>query len=51
MAEELDRKTSLSPTNLSKDHLNMEQLPQKNFLTLAEDTRHPERKCNLFKRR
>ena len=39
------------PHNSAKDHLNDEQLPQNNFWTLAEDTRHPEGQPNLFKRR
>ena len=43
MVEEKDREDTFSPTNSSKDHLNAEQLPQNNFCTLAEDTRHPER--------
>ena len=47
----IDGETTFSPTNLSKDELNVEQLPQNNFWTLGEDTRHPERQPNLFKRR
>ena len=31
MAEEQDKETTFSPTNLSKDHLNTEQIPQNNF--------------------
>ena len=31
MAEEQDGETTFSPTNLSKDHLNAEQIPQNNF--------------------
>ena len=42
---------SFSPTNSTKDHLNVEQLPQNNFWTVAEDTRHPERQPNLFRRK
>ena len=51
MAKEWDRETTLSPTDSSKDHLNGEKIPQNNFWTLAEDTRHPERQPILFKRR
>ena len=51
MAEELDGETTFSPINSSKDHLNAEQLPQNNFWTLAEDTRHPENQPILFERR
>ena len=40
MAEEQNGATTFSPTNASKDHLNMEKLPQNNFSTLAKDTRH-----------
>ena len=29
MVEELDRETTVSPTNSSKEHLNAEQTPQK----------------------
>ena len=47
--EEQDGETTFSPTNSSKDHLNVEQLPQNNFSTLAEDATHPKRKPNLFK--
>ena len=42
---------TFSPTNLSKEHLNAEQIPQNNFLMLAEDIRHPERQPIVFKRR
>ena len=41
MAEEQDEESTFSPTNSSKDHLNMEKLPQNSFSTLAKDTRHP----------
>ena len=41
MAEEQDGKTTFSPTNSSKDHLNMEKFPQNNISILAKDTRHP----------
>ena len=51
MVEEKDRETAFSPTNSSKDHLNAEQIPQNNFWTLAEDTRHPERQSIVFERR
>ena len=50
MAEEKDGETTFSPTNSLKDHLNTEQIPQNNFLTLAENTRHPERQPLVFKR-
>ena len=43
MVEEEDGETTFSPTNLLKDYLNVEKIPQNNFWTLAEDTRHPER--------
>ena len=51
MVAEQDGETTFSPTSSSKDHLNAEQLPQNNFRTLAEDTRHPERQPILFERR
>ena len=51
MVEESDGETTFSPTNSSKDPLNAEQIPQNNFRTLAEDTRHPERQPMVFKRR
>ena len=38
------------PTYSSKVHLNAEQLPQNNFCTLAEDTRHPGSQPFLFER-
>ena len=38
----------LSLTNTSKDHLQMEQVPQNNFRMLVEDPRYPERQINLF---
>ena len=31
MAEDQDGKTTVSPTNSSKEHLNAEQTPQNNF--------------------
>ena len=31
IAEEQDKETTFSLTNSSKDHLNVEQLPQNNF--------------------
>jgi hypothetical protein len=31
MVEEKDRETTFSPPDSSKDHLNVEQLPQNNF--------------------
>ena len=34
-----------------KDHLNAKQIPQNNFLMLAEDIRNPERQPIVFKRR
>ena len=43
MAEEQDGETTFSPTNISKEHLNAEEILQNNFWTLAEETRHPER--------
>ena len=43
MVEEEDGETTFSPTNLLKDHLNFEKIPQNDFWILAEDTRHPER--------
>ena len=49
--EEQDRETTFSPTNSSKDHLNVEQHPQNNFWMLAEDTKHPEMQPILFERR
>ena len=39
------------PANSSKDNFNAEQIPQNNFWTLTEDTRHPERQPILFERR
>ena len=51
MVKEYDRETTFSPTNSSKEHLNAEQIPQNNFLTLAEDIRHPERQSLVFERR
>ena len=43
MVGEEDGESTFSPTNLLKDYLNVEKIPQNNFWTLAEDTRHPER--------
>ena len=51
MAEELDRETTFSHINSSKDHLNAEQILQNNFWTWVEDTKHPERQPILFERR
>ena len=51
MAEEWDGETTFSSTDSSKDHLNTEQIPQNNFWTLAEDTRHPERQPIVLERR
>ena len=41
--------TTFSQTNSSKDHWNVKQLSQNNFLTLEEDTRHPESQPNSSK--
>ena len=51
MAEEQDGETTFSPTNSSKEHLNIEQTPQNNFWMLAEDIRHPEKQPIVFERR
>ena len=50
MVEGYNRKTTFSPTNSSKDHLNTELMPQNNLLTLVEDTRHLERQPIVFER-
>ena len=50
MVEEKDREDTFSPTNSSKDQLKAEKIPQNNFQTLVEETRHPERQPILFKR-
>ena len=46
-----DGKTTFSPTNSSKEHLNAEQTSQNNFWSLAEDIRCPEKQPILFERR
>ena len=51
MAEDKGGETTFSPTNLLKEHLNAEQIPQNNFWMLAEDIRHPERQPIVFERR
>ena len=50
MVKQQDKVKTFSCTGSSKDHLNIEQLPQ-NLRTLVEDTRMPEKQPNLFKRR
>ena len=47
----LDRETTFSPTNSSKEHLNAEYILQNNFGKLAEDIRHPEKQPTVFERR
>ena len=44
MVEEQDGETTFAPINISKNHLHVEQFPQNNFLTLAEDPKPLERK-------
>ena len=51
MAEEQDGETTFSPTNLSKEQLNAEQISQNNFWSLAEDIRCPEKQPIVFKGR
>ena len=51
MAEDKGGETTFSPTNLLKEHLNAEQIPQNNFWMLAEDTSHLESQAILFERR
>lgn len=48
MVEELERETTFSTTNTSKDNLYVEQFPQNIFGTLGEDPRSPERQANLL---
>ena len=40
MAEEEDGETTFSPTNLPKEHLNTEQIPQNNFWGWQKDGGH-----------
>ena len=51
MAEKLDRETTFSPTNSSKEQLNAEQTSQNNFWSLAEDIRCPEKQSIVFEGR
>ena len=51
IAEEWDGKTTFSPTNLLKEHLNAEQTSKNNFWLIAEDIRCPEKQPIGFKRR
>ena len=51
MAEDKGGEITFSPTNLLKEHLNAEQIPQNNFWMLAEDIRHPERQPIVIERR
>ena len=51
MAEEQDGETTFSPTNLSKEQLNAEQISQNNFWSLAADMRLPEKQPIVFEGR
>ena len=48
MAEERDGESTFSPTKSSKEHLNVEQISQNNFWSLAEDIKRPEKQPIVF---